>query len=631
MEPGSLHQRCRTRVSRLIAPSCLSFLTAAGLGVPYAHAASPAPSFLPVTENAETWAAVSTPQSPPPRQYHSAIYDPVRHRMIVHGGKVAGIQIPAGWDFFSGELGDTWALDLGPEPAWTQVMAQGPSVPRGMGRDAVYDPFEDRMLVFGSSCNNSLFGPITFDVLSDLGAWGLSLGGPPAWDSLDTNTPQPPGRCFFAAVPDLGRRRVIVLGGGYGYLGGGLCNIAPIGYFYHWEHPWAFGLDGESHSWTQLPSIHPAQSRTLLAVLDSRRNRVIMSGGFRQQEYGTCRCVSDGHYGFTRCDDPVLRENVYELVLEDSPVVRAVPTTGAPPRPLAFAAAVYDSLGDRMLFFGGTPVTGPDLEVWELSLGEAPAWRRLDAGPGPPSGSGRTAIYDPRGHAVWLYGIDAQTVWRLQLTRPVGLDIRPGSFGNPVSGRSRGLLTAAVLGDPRLDVGRIDPSTLRLAGASIATRGQRPNDTPMALVDVDGDGVKDLLLHFEAEELELTPTTMTLRLAGRTYEGIPISGEDAIRQVGPSRIARSLAGGTEPATPALLGAQTNPVHGPIRVWLQLEGASEGRFVVIDITGRQILKETIEPGPPRTREITLPELPPGVYLLHAVQGLRVSSSKVCVLR
>src|SRR5262249_21973435 len=55
-------------------------------------------------------------QEPPPttREGHSAIYDPVRDRMVVFGGFGGGF-------YFNHLTNDVWALSLTGRPTWTQL------------------------------------------------------------------------------------------------------------------------------------------------------------------------------------------------------------------------------------------------------------------------------------------------------------------------------------------------------------------------------------------------------------------------------------------------------------------------------------------------------------------------------
>src|SRR5439155_27020807 len=85
------------------------------------------------------WTAVAATGTPPPARYdHTAIYDPVRDRLIVFGGQGTG-----------GLLNDVWALALSGTPAWTQISAAGTPPTGRAGHSAIYDATRDRMVVFG--------------------------------------------------------------------------------------------------------------------------------------------------------------------------------------------------------------------------------------------------------------------------------------------------------------------------------------------------------------------------------------------------------------------------------------------------------------------------------------------------
>jgi hypothetical protein len=84
------------------------------------------------------WTRVSAAgSSPGARSGHAAIYDPIRDRMVVWGGQNEG-----------GLLNDVWELSLGGLPAWTQLSPTGAPPPTRISFSAIYDPVRDRMLVF---------------------------------------------------------------------------------------------------------------------------------------------------------------------------------------------------------------------------------------------------------------------------------------------------------------------------------------------------------------------------------------------------------------------------------------------------------------------------------------------------
>ena len=87
-----------------------------------------------IAANDGTWAT-----NPPPsgRSEHTAIYDPVRDRMVVFGG-------------YDGTLrNDVWALSLSGSPAWSALAPAGSPPSARYGHTAIYDPVRDRMVVFG--------------------------------------------------------------------------------------------------------------------------------------------------------------------------------------------------------------------------------------------------------------------------------------------------------------------------------------------------------------------------------------------------------------------------------------------------------------------------------------------------
>ncbi len=93
------------------------------------------PVLLPCTVDG-AWNQVTVPA----RDRHTAVYDPVRDRMVVFGG-------------CSGPyLNDVWALSLAGTPAWTQLSPSGSTPPVARySHTAIYDPVRDRMVVFGGS------------------------------------------------------------------------------------------------------------------------------------------------------------------------------------------------------------------------------------------------------------------------------------------------------------------------------------------------------------------------------------------------------------------------------------------------------------------------------------------------
>ena len=191
------------------------------------------------------WRLVQPGGTPPSgRLGHSAIYDPVRDRMIVFGG--------SGWpDPFN----DVWALSLTGSPTWTQLTAAGTQPDPRMGHSAIYDPVRDRMIVFGGSGTTGDRNDV----------WALALAGTPAWTLLSPSGTPPSPRHQHGAIYDPVRDRLVVFGG---YGPGDVLNDA-----------WALTLS-DSPAWTQLtPAGIPPSAGPATAIYDMGRDRMVVWGG----------------------------------------------------------------------------------------------------------------------------------------------------------------------------------------------------------------------------------------------------------------------------------------------------------------------------------------------------------------
>jgi hypothetical protein len=101
----------------------------------------------------------------------------------------------------------------------------------------------------------------------------------------------------------------------------------------------------------------------------------------------------------------------------------------------------------------------------------------------------------------------------------VAIDIKPCKDPNYISLRSRGTVPVAVLTTDNFDARDIDPDTVLFAGASPVRWAKK---------DVDEDGDKDMLFHFEPRELDLDKTSTEATLTGETYDGELIWGTDSV-------------------------------------------------------------------------------------------------------
>jgi hypothetical protein len=196
-----------------------------------------------------------TPTGTPPsgRFWHSAIYDPVRDRMVVFGGWAVSF------------LNDVWALSLAGTPAWTQLTPTGTPPSVRDSHSAVYDPARDRMVVFGGICCDGSISSLLNDV------WALSLADPPAWTQLTPTGTPPRGRDCHSAIYDPVRDRMVVFGGCYYMISGWSAYLNDV---------WELSLAG-TPAWTQLtPSgTLPYGRRYHSAIYDPMRDHMVVFGG----------------------------------------------------------------------------------------------------------------------------------------------------------------------------------------------------------------------------------------------------------------------------------------------------------------------------------------------------------------
>lgn len=111
----------------------------------------------------------------------------------------------------------------------------------------------------------------------------------------------------------------------------------------------------------------------------------------------------------------------------------------------------------------------------------------------------------------------------------VAIDIKPGDPNNIINLKSAGTVLVVILGSATFDPMTVEPATVTLAGAHVATRGQGQPMT--AVADVNQDGFPDLVLHFRTQDLKLSPTDTEAVLRGETFSGQRIRGADSVRIV----------------------------------------------------------------------------------------------------
>ena len=121
----------------------------------------------------------------------------------------------------------------------------------------------------------------------------------------------------------------------------------------------------------------------------------------------------------------------------------------------------------------------------------------------------------------------------------VPIDIKPGSFPNSVNLKDQGLLPVAILGNGvGFDVSDVNPETIQIGSATLATRGSaKAPKLAYSYEDVNVDGHLDLIAFFSVPELVsdgvLYDMTAELTLMAELYDGRAMTGTDSVRIVPP--------------------------------------------------------------------------------------------------
>lgn len=426
----------------------------------------------------EGWTLLRCAGTPPAgRLWHGAIYDPVRDRMIVFGGDAHGVL-----------RNDLWALDLTGTPSWSALTPSGPAPTPVASPSAVYDPIRDRMVVFGGLDGQnpvancwalSLSGPVTWTALAPEGAsnpalrrwahaaaydaahdrmlifggvqqglrlndtWACEFTGPAGWHEVATVGDAPSARFAPGAIYESTHDRLVVFGGYDGqacsdaralsldgtptwtYLAGSPGN--PPGRLWHSvifdpvrdrlvtfagrdsvgrNDTWALTL-GAAPTWTAIEAVVPDARQLHSAILDTDHDRLVIFGG-------------------ESAKSPFWRNDVWALSLTNPPAWQPITPAGTPPPPRRGHSAIFDPVRRRMIVFGGYDMPGLNTfdDVWALSMTGSPTWTQMHPTGDPPSARyGHSAVYDPvRDRMIVFGGFDGTNydsdVWALDLSGP---------------------------------------------------------------------------------------------------------------------------------------------------------------------------------------------------------------------
>ena len=115
----------------------------------------------------------------------------------------------------------------------------------------------------------------------------------------------------------------------------------------------------------------------------------------------------------------------------------------------------------------------------------------------------------------------------------VGISIKPPAAPPvPMNPGDRGTVPVAILGSATFDASTVDVSSLRLGpGDATVFAPGNSGGAKSTLQDVNGDGFPDLAVHFPSQPIQVQCGSTSLLLTGKTTNGTPIRGTEAIQTV----------------------------------------------------------------------------------------------------
>jgi len=256
-------------------------------------------------QGGHSWRALQVRgEEPPPRAFHSAVFDSATKSLVVFGG--LDMRTTA-------VLGDVWRLSLADPPAWTRLEPAGtPPSPRAY-HGALDDPVGHRMIVYGGR----VLGSANADEL-----WQLDLGSQPAWSKLEVSGQTPGSHARISFLYDSRRHRALLLGGTS-------------------DDVWSLALT-DPPQWMPMPTEGGVFTRSDGAALDVEGDRVLVLDGSHQNQ-------------------------PWELRLSATSVWRKIPVSGPVPSSRTSPIAC-NSRGDEVVLFGGGAATLSLSDLWIMSL-----------------------------------------------------------------------------------------------------------------------------------------------------------------------------------------------------------------------------------------------------------------------
>jgi N-acetylneuraminic acid mutarotase len=299
-----------------------------------------------------------SPTVPEPRDSHSAVFETVNNRMLVFGGLDSG----------GNDLNDLWAFVPGSN-TWVAITPGTPPPDPRDGHTAVWDPTQNRMLVFAgeNSCGCAEFNDLwafTPNVGAATGTWAqlAPFGGPPV------------EREFHAAAWDSTNNQMLMFAG-----------LSVASFLFPLDDLWAYRPAGDV--WVGLT---PLERAAHSAVWDPLGNQMLVFGGTLG-----CACTA-------------LLNDLWAYRPAAGGWIALTPGGSLPPSPRFAHSVAWDPVLNQMLVFGGSDGLNVLNDLWAYDPA-ANEWSQLLAAGPPPAREGQVGVWDPTDDAMLIFGGDDST------------------------------------------------------------------------------------------------------------------------------------------------------------------------------------------------------------------------------
>jgi hypothetical protein len=254
-----------------------------------------------------TWSTIAPANTPPTARFGSSlVYDPLKDRLILFGGKVGAAAVAEIWEFKMATS------------QWFSLATSGTAPSARQHHSAVYDAGHGRMVVYGGE-NGSVFAP-------DALALTLPAAGTPAWSTFTLSGLAPTARTRHSAIYDGAARRMVVFGGFDSDLADGSILARDT---------WSVDLvPAAPTAWTPITVSGgpPSFREGHLTVWDSIGQQMVVYGGLD--------------------DATVANADLWTLSLAGTATWRQL-ALGTSAGDRAYGAAVFDPVLNRIIVFGG--------------------------------------------------------------------------------------------------------------------------------------------------------------------------------------------------------------------------------------------------------------------------------------